>query len=315
MSPSGVGRRETSPKHLPSSNQQLTINPKTINNKKIVFLSVIIPTCNRNEMLGLCLERLAPGRQTLNMANYEVIVTDDSSGEGAETLCQQQYPWVNYTRGPRKGPAANRNNGAMFVKGGWLVFLDDDCVPDENLLLTYRDGILENTFRVEVFEGAVLPLGERTAFNQEAPININGGRLWSCNFCIKRSTFDTISGFNDSYPYAAMEDIDLKFKLEALSNDIVFLPSAKVLHPWKVIEKPFRKFEISYQSHIIFFRLWPKAFYQISITSLLKKFIYNWSLHVFPNIFKYKGKGLKYPVAYSYFLYRLMRLRIGNKIK
>ena len=51
-----------------------------------------------------------------------------------ERFLAQQYPWVSWGRGPRRGPAANRNAGALRARGEWLAFTDDDCVPDPNWL-------------------------------------------------------------------------------------------------------------------------------------------------------------------------------------
>lgn len=42
-----------------------------------MLFSVVIPTCRRNDLLAKCLDRLAPGQQTLSPDQYEVIVTDD----------------------------------------------------------------------------------------------------------------------------------------------------------------------------------------------------------------------------------------------
>ena len=41
--------------------------------------SVVIPTCERNDLLARCLERLAPGAQRFSADRYEVIVTDDGT--------------------------------------------------------------------------------------------------------------------------------------------------------------------------------------------------------------------------------------------
>jgi hypothetical protein len=42
-------------------------------------------------MLGLCLERLAPGRQSLSSDHYEVIVTDDGKTGDAETFSREDF--------------------------------------------------------------------------------------------------------------------------------------------------------------------------------------------------------------------------------
>jgi glycosyltransferase involved in cell wall biosynthesis len=96
----------------------------------IPLFSVIIPTYHRNDLLAKCLDCLAPGVQTLPADQYEVIVSDDGYESTAQEMIQQNYPWVKWVAGFRKGPAANRNNGAKYATGEWLAFTDDDCLPD-----------------------------------------------------------------------------------------------------------------------------------------------------------------------------------------
>jgi len=43
-------------------------------------ISVIIPTCHRNDLLAKCLDCLAPGVQTLPPEQYKVIVTEAKAG-------------------------------------------------------------------------------------------------------------------------------------------------------------------------------------------------------------------------------------------
>ena len=94
------------------------------------LISVVIPTRDRNEQLARCLDRLAPCAQSLSHDQYEVIVSDDSAHAAARELLFDRYPWVRWTGGPRRGPAANRNAGARVARGEWLVFTDDDCLPE-----------------------------------------------------------------------------------------------------------------------------------------------------------------------------------------
>ena len=64
-----------------------------------MLLSVIIPTCHRNDLLAECLDRLAPGRQqgqASGQLDYEVIVTDDGQHTTAETMIREHYPWVRW---------------------------------------------------------------------------------------------------------------------------------------------------------------------------------------------------------------------------
>jgi len=197
-------------------------------------LSVIIPTCNRNDQLGQCLLRLSPGVQSFPAADYEVIVSDDSPRFEAEAFCQQHYPWVRFSLGPKRGPAANRNNGAAIAQNDWLVFLDDDCLPDTQLLKSYASAI-DNHPAVHVLEGVILPEGPKPNARAFAPIKEVPGFLWSCNFCISKDAFQTVAGFDENFKYAHMEDKDLQVRLENKGFALQFVPGATVIHPWRVL--------------------------------------------------------------------------------
>jgi glycosyltransferase involved in cell wall biosynthesis len=97
-------------------------------------ISVVIPSCDRPEALRSCLMRLAPGAQTLPPEFYEVIITDDSASDSICDVVAKEFPWARWIRGPRRGPAANRNCGAKAASSEWIAFTDDDCVPQNNWL-------------------------------------------------------------------------------------------------------------------------------------------------------------------------------------
>ena len=196
-----------------------------------MMLSVIIPTCNRNENLGQCLDRLKPGCQTLDALDYEVIVSDDSKDAGAEAFVAESFPWVTYVKGPRRGPAANRNNGARLSQGEWLVFIDDDCLPDAGLLSAYRQAILAHP-EVLAFEGAIHP-DDWKLFRKdmaECPVNTKGGAFWSANIMVQKQLFMAIGGFDEQFKIAANEDQDLFERLKP-ATEIIFWQGAKVIHP------------------------------------------------------------------------------------
>ena len=99
---------------------------------------MVVPTYRRNDSLARCLDQLVEGRQTLPFHMYEVIVSDDGpEGSNARLLVEEKYPWVRWVAGPARGPAANRNRGASQARGGWLVFTDDDCLPQAGWLAAY----------------------------------------------------------------------------------------------------------------------------------------------------------------------------------
>jgi glycosyltransferase involved in cell wall biosynthesis len=195
------------------------------------FLSVIIPTYHRNDLLALCLDKLSPHCQGVSMKDYEVIVSDDGSSTSAEELVRNQYPWVMWTKGPKKGPAANRNNGARFAKGEWLLFTDDDCSPTSHWIKTYQEAI-EMYPRTKAFEGAIYCDNEKELSKEfaECPVNKTGNNFWSANIAVHKDLFWEVGGFDESYFLAAQEDQQLKLDIEKWV-EIQFVPSSIVYHP------------------------------------------------------------------------------------
>ena len=193
--------------------------------------TVIVPTRDRLTDLATCLDALAPRVQALDEAYYEVIVSDDSVADTAKNLVTCSYPWARWIAGPRAGPAANRNSGAQVAAGEWLVFVDDDCIPEPGLLLAYH--LTRQTIRVPVIEGRTIAEGERRSIDMEAPVNLTGGLLWSCNFAIERSLFLSMGGFDTGFPGAALEDVEFRTRLQKAAVPIHFTSGAVVKHPWR----------------------------------------------------------------------------------
>ena len=235
-------------------------------------LSVVIPTCGRPELLRSCLERLHPRIQNIESAGYEVIVTDDRPSDSTRSMIARLDPLIRYISGPGKGPAANRNHGVSQARGHWLVFLDDDCVPEPGLLNAYQDRILHDQ-ATRVLEGSISPMGIRNRIDENAPINEHGGCLWSCNFCIRKDLFIIINGFDESFPMAAMEDVDLRYRLSQSGEKMIFLPNAKVLHPYTLnggghyIAKRVQSILYFHQKHALLTEL--------SIRSFVERFLRN----------------------------------------
>ncbi len=189
-------------------------------------ISVVIPTCHRNDLLAKCLDCLAPGTQTLPADQYEVIVTDDGSQSTAEQMVREQYPWAQWVAGPHRGPAANRNNGAKYAKGEWLAFTDDDCLPSPTWLKTYYESISEDC---HVYEGKTTCAAGIASPLYDAPINLTGGNLWSCNLMLRRSLFEQLGGFDATYEFN-LEDGDMRERLSRASYKSLFT-QAEVDHP------------------------------------------------------------------------------------
>lgn len=171
----------------------------------------------------------------MTASDYEVIVTDDGRTTSTRQLLSSHFPWARWVEGPRRGPAANRNNGARSARLGWLAFVDDDCVPEPDWLRGFAAHV-ERHPSAQVLEGRTIAGGIRQRWDETAPVNETGGLLWSCNFAIAADLFRRIGGFDERFPHAAMEDVELRIRLRSLNYVAVFVPEASVVHPWRRID-------------------------------------------------------------------------------
>ncbi|MBD2358440.1 glycosyltransferase [Tolypothrix sp. FACHB-123] len=259
-------------------------------NIKTTF-SVIIPTYDRNDLLAKCLNCLAPSVQTLPADQYEVIVTDDGSQTTAEEMIRQQYPWAKWVAGPRKGPAANRNNGAKYAQGKWLAFTDDDCLPDPQWLEVYAKATVAEPSCL-VFEGRTYVDRPKKTLSEISPVNETGGYLWSCNFAIQLQLFQSLGGFDERFPYAAMEDVDLRLRLTKIERKFIFVNLASVCHPWRT-KGGWRKLKQHQESVLIYLYIHPEELVNINFKTYLKNNLYSFIKFTIPESLIFKGHGIK----------------------
>ena len=189
-------------------------------------VTIVIPTLNRPDPLKRCLSQLVP--YVSAHPECSIIVSDNGNAFETRERLAEYLGIVHIVQGPRTSPAANRNCGAAQSTGNLLIFLDDDCIPDPNLIAAYQKAALENP-EIGVFEGRITAEGTETGFADTAPSNETGGYLWSCNFAIRRELFTSIGGFDERYPFPGMEDVDFHFRV-ANKSRIRFLPQARVFH-------------------------------------------------------------------------------------
>ncbi|MBI3568265.1 MAG: glycosyltransferase family 2 protein [Gemmatimonadetes bacterium] len=192
-----------------------------------LLISVVVPTRDRPDLLRRCLDRLAPGAQTLDAARYEVVVSDDGAPGSAATALAATHPWARTVEGPRRGPAANRNAGAKAARGEWLAFTDDDTVPSPAWLASFVAALAPGA---DVYEGRTTCEGGFGSPLWHAPVNETGGKLWSCNFLVRAATFERVGGFDERFRHPHMEDQDLRIRLASL-GPIRFVRDAVVDHP------------------------------------------------------------------------------------
>ena len=107
--------------------------------------SVIVPTFNRLDEIRELLESLE--RQTLSKDKFEIIIVDDGSTDATEDfildMIGKNTSNLSFYKQGHKGPGPARNTGMEQAKGEYYIFVDSDCIADENWLKAYDVAISE----------------------------------------------------------------------------------------------------------------------------------------------------------------------------
>lgn len=259
--------------------------------KKNPLFSIVIPTFERPLDLRKCLESLDHSFQA-SLTEYEIIVSDDSKSSYSKELVENEYPIVLWGEGKKIGPAGNRNAGVERANGDWIIFIDDDCIADENYLNAYYRAIRHNP-DIILFEGLIYPDRPRQTWAECCPENSHGGMYWTSNLCVKKTVFEEHGGFDEKFK-VAYEDIDFAYRIKKNGYKTKFVKEASVCHPWRTLKntgnnwKPngFEKNELK-----LFIQKHPNATEHTSPTIYLRHLTRMLSSDLIKCLLKYKGNG------------------------
>jgi len=213
------------------------------------YLTVIIPTYNRAKTLEKCLTALAG--QTYPGSGFEVIIADDGStdrtGELAASFMNGKIVDVKYFRQENKGPAAARNLGIKNAAGDVILFMGDDMLAGPDLLERHTAWHLKNAKDSAALLGyatwdpelEITPFmfwlengGPQFSFNRLEDGGEADPRLYfyTCNISLKRRFLTGNGLFDEEFPYAAYEDMELGCRLKAAGLKLFFDRKAVAWH-------------------------------------------------------------------------------------
>jgi len=92
-----------------------------------IEFSIVIPVYNTREVLEECVR--SAQNQTFDAQRYEIILVDDGSDDGSETLCDalaRKDPRIIVLHQRNQGLSAARNIGIRIANGKYILFLDSD---------------------------------------------------------------------------------------------------------------------------------------------------------------------------------------------
>ncbi len=149
-----------------------------------------------------------------------------------------EAPGVRRLRQSNQGPGLARNSGAALARGQYLVFTDDDCLPEPGWLHAFDRALASDPGAM--LGGAVrndCPENIFASFNQalaDAVIALAFHTplafFTSNNLCVPATGFHALGGFSLAFPLCGGEDRDLGERWKAAGLPMRQVPDALILH-------------------------------------------------------------------------------------
>jgi glycosyltransferase involved in cell wall biosynthesis len=208
-------------------------------------ISVIIPTYNREASLKKALTSFS--RQTYPHDKFEIIVVDDGSTDATESVVRQlqnEMPYaLRYFKQPNSGPGSARNEGIRQARSSVILFTGDDILPKEDLLEQYLEihnkqagvavlGFIEWSREIMAtdFMNFLAPDGFQFRYGSiKDADDCDFRHFYTSNISLAKKWFSQDS-FDEDFPYAALEDTELAYRLKNKGLKIILNKKAVGYH-------------------------------------------------------------------------------------
>jgi len=209
--------------------------------------SIVIPVHGAFAHTLACLRALAAHPPK---ASFELIVVDDASPDDTLAKLTRVDGLRVHARETNGGFIAACNDGAALARGEFLVFLNNDTVPQPGWLdalletfdahanvglvgakLVYPDGRLQEAGGVVFADGSGWNYGRG-----ESPDDCRFAYVRDADYCsgaaiaIPRPLFERFDGFDVRYAPAYYEDTDLAFAVRGAGLRVLYQPASLVVH-------------------------------------------------------------------------------------
>jgi GT2 family glycosyltransferase len=202
-----------------------------------------VPTYNRLGRLRHVITALE--QQAYPSDAYEVIVVSDGSTDGTQAYLEtlRSTMRLQWFQQANSGPAAARNTGIRKAGGEFIVFIDDDVVPEPQLLAEHARSHCEARQDVVVLGPLLTPEGfemspwvrwEQEMLMKQYRALLRGDwpatarQFYTGNASLRRSHILAVGGFDEGFRRA--EDVELAYRLANKGLDFVFNMQAVGMH-------------------------------------------------------------------------------------
>jgi GT2 family glycosyltransferase len=240
--------------HTESKGLELQLFKPTESKQKISFIkhdnplvSIIIPVYNQWEYTYFCLKSIL---ENTNGIAYEIIIADDVSTDETVNILDYVENIIVVRNQENKGFLLNCNNAATYVRGKYILFLNNDTNVQRDWLphlvnliehddtiglvgskLVYADGRLQEAGGIIWKDASGWNYGhfddpDKPEYNYVKEVDYISGAA----IMIKNDLWREIGGFDERYAPAYFEDADLAFEVRKKNYKVVYQPKSVVVH-------------------------------------------------------------------------------------
>ncbi|UCH81556.1 MAG: glycosyltransferase [Nitrospiraceae bacterium] len=233
---------------LPDSAEHTNKNHEEVVTYELV--SIIIPVHNKIEFTIKCIENLA--RNTA-YEPYEVIIIDNASSDGTrEFLGSLEGDVKIISNATNLGFAISNNQGAKKAKGEYLLFLNNDTIPQPGWLesmvkvmkiqqdvavvgskLIYPDNTIQHAGVVFDISDSALHIAHLYKGFDRGRKEVNHIRemnaVTAACMLVKKNFFITVGMFDEGF-LNGYEDIDFCLRVREMGYKIIYTPESELYH-------------------------------------------------------------------------------------
>jgi glycosyltransferase involved in cell wall biosynthesis len=194
------------------------------------LISIIIPTYNHADFLGLCLQSVID--QTYK--NWEAIVIDNNSNDNTEFVIKNfNDNRIRLLKVNNNGIiAVSRNIGVLNAKGDWICFLDSDdswtnnkietCIKYCNYFdIIYHD--LQIIGKKKYFFNPNISKGRKLKSPITIDFLLNGNAINNSSVMVRSSLLHKIGLINEARDMIAAEDYNTWLKLSCITEKFLYI--------------------------------------------------------------------------------------------
>lgn len=199
------------------------------------LISAVVITRDRRGSLPETIESI----KAQDYKNYEIVVVDNDSTDGTETLIKERFPEIIYAKLDKNtGVPYARNTGAEKSAGDIIFFIDDDGRILENNVFSKAAECFSQDHELAVMFGKCIDpetrILQNSFFSFQTDKDVYPRPVYTYLFLggisfIRKEIFMQIGEFDGSF-FREAEELDLAIRIHEAGKKILFNPQITLLH-------------------------------------------------------------------------------------